>query len=79
VILHSTNVRIPTYSDAVWPENIRWIRDELQKRKVAPVYPMFILVHKGIYIDAASGGFHDSVYGWKGNLLAAIQKEIGGT
>jgi hypothetical protein len=75
--LHVPTVRLGAYADEAWPEDLRWLRAELQKRQIRGALPMFVLVHNGAYVASVLGENPGAPYGWPGDFYPAVQKEIG--
>ena len=77
VELISPSVRQGPYPDAAWPENLRWIRTDVQGRHPTWGTPLFILVHGNKVVISQGGKLQSAPYGFYPAFLTAVHSEIG--
>jgi hypothetical protein len=73
VKLYSDSIKSGTLQDNTWPEDIRWVRDEIRNRgnAVRRALPFFVLV-RGRDVIAAGGGNRS----WREIIVPSFQKII---
>jgi hypothetical protein len=77
VELVSPTVRAGPYPDAAWPEDLRWIRADVQGKFPTWGTPLFVLVHGKKVIKMQGGKPQSAPYGFYPAFLAAVHSEIG--